>query len=88
MTPEVKILRDALKEAGSELSGEGYDTGPIIDAFEAADKAKTEPSEDDKKRLRSVLAGLDNPAVKESDDMALQSLKWTTTELAKSWGME
>ena len=52
------------------------------------DAIKDGPTEDDKKRLRSIISWLDNHTVRESVDKVTVALLWTVWELAKSWGIK
>ena len=81
------ILRTVEKIPNDNGEENDWTTIQFLRVLEELKRLREGPSESDKKRLRSVLAGISAPWMKESDDMALQSLKWTATELAKSWGV-
>lgn len=96
---EVKILRKFLAMIKGEIDvaqDQDYDTddlvhliyGTVVTAIIRADKAKDGPTEDDKKRLRSIISWLDNRNVRESVDKVTIALLWTVWELAKSWGIK
>ncbi len=95
MTPREKILWDAIflyfknvENRGEDYSNrDGYKL--LLDAVSEFNKIKDGPTENDKKRLRSVIEGLNTAMARETHgDIILNAFKWTTTELAKSWGMK
>lgn len=97
MTERETIYEIAFAKAESLLrdhrlryrTNEGMAYEVILKAMEKSGEIKVGPTEDDKKRLRSVIEGLDTAMARQTHgDIILNAFKWTTTELEKSWGMK
>ena len=83
-----KFSYDPKADIGTFSLEDGSEWVMRLKNFSSLTNSKTEPSEDDKRRLRSLISWIDNHIVKDSRDKVTVALLWTVWELAKSWGME